>query len=61
MTTLPSWDETTKRWRELYDQQAELARSWVDGQARLAGTLVRSAIWPQTSAPSPVPPMIAIW
>jgi hypothetical protein len=44
MTTLPSWDEMNKRWRELNDQQAEMARSWVDGQAKLAGTLAAGIV-----------------
>jgi hypothetical protein len=28
-----------RRWREMYDQQAELARRWIDSQARLVGDL----------------------
>lgn len=59
MTTLPSWDETTKRWRELYDQQAELARSWVDGQARLAGTL--AAAVPGERAKAEAEAMAELW
>jgi len=50
MTTLPSWDEMSKRWRELYDQQAEMARSWVDGQAKLAGTLAAAVPGEQAKA-----------
>ena len=55
MTTLPSWDEMSKRWRELYDQQADLARSWVDGQAKLAGTRQLAHVVTGT-IPRPVPP-----
>jgi hypothetical protein len=30
------WDDFARRSRELYEQQAELAKSWLDGQSRLA-------------------------
>jgi polyhydroxyalkanoate synthesis regulator phasin len=33
------WEEFARRSRELYEQQAELAKNWLDGQSRLAGTL----------------------
>jgi hypothetical protein len=33
------WEDFAKRSRELYQQQAELAKSWMEGQAKLAGTL----------------------
>lgn len=33
------WEEFARRSRELFEQQAELAKSWLDGQSRLAGTL----------------------
>lgn len=40
-TTTPAattpWDEMGKRWREMLDQQAELARGLVSGQAKVAG------------------------
>jgi hypothetical protein len=38
MTTNP-WEDFAKRSRELYEQQAELARTWLDGQIKLASTL----------------------
>jgi hypothetical protein len=38
MTTNP-WEDFAKRSRELYEQQAELARTWLDGQTKLASTL----------------------
>lgn len=38
-TTATFWDDAGKRWREMIEQQAELARGWADGQAKLAGTL----------------------
>ena len=59
MTTLPSWDEMSKRWRELYDQQADLARSWVDGQAKLAGTL--AAAVPGDRAKAEAEAMAELW
>src|SRR5918997_5312808 len=57
--TLTSWDDMTKRWRELYDQQAELARSWVDGQAKLAGTL--AAAVPGEQAKAEAEAMTELW
>jgi polyhydroxyalkanoate synthesis regulator phasin len=59
MTTLPSWDEMSKRWRELYGQQADLARSWVDGQAKLAGTL--AAAVPGDRAKAEAEAMSELW
>ena len=59
MTSLPSWDEMSKRWRELYDQQADLARSWVDGQAKLAGTL--AAAVPGDRAKAEAEAMAELW
>jgi hypothetical protein len=36
------WEDFARRSRELYEQQAELAKSWLDGQSRLAGTLAEA-------------------
>lgn len=33
------WEDFARRSHELYQQQADLAQSWMEGQARLAGTL----------------------
>lgn len=33
------WEDFARRSRELYEQQAELAKSWMEGQAKLASTL----------------------
>ena len=33
------WEDFAQRSRELYQQQADLAKSWMEGQAKLAGTL----------------------
>jgi hypothetical protein len=41
MSAIP-WEEFARRSRELFEQQAELAKSWLDGQSRLAGTLART-------------------
>src|SRR3712207_3360250 len=35
------WEDFARRSRELYEQQAELAKSWLDGQSRLAGTFAK--------------------
>ena len=37
MSTNP-WEDFARRSRELYQQQADLAKSWMEGQAKLAGT-----------------------
>ena len=36
------WDDFARRSRELYEQQTELAKSWLDGQSRLADTLAKA-------------------
>ena len=36
------WEDFAQRSRELHQQQAELAKSWMEGQAKLAGTLAGS-------------------
>jgi len=33
------WEEMTSRWRDLYGEQAKVAQSWLDSQAKLAGAL----------------------
>lgn len=33
------WEDFARRSRELHQQQADLAKSWMEGQAKLAGTL----------------------
>lgn len=37
--TATSWDDIARRWRELYEQQAEITRNWIDGQAKLADVI----------------------
>jgi polyhydroxyalkanoate synthesis regulator phasin len=39
--TVNPWQDFARRSRELYEQQAELAKSWLDGQSRLAGTFAK--------------------
>jgi poly[(R)-3-hydroxyalkanoate] polymerase subunit PhaE len=39
--TVNPWEDFARRSRELYEQQAELAKSWLDGQSRLAGTFAK--------------------
>jgi polyhydroxyalkanoate synthesis regulator phasin len=43
------WEDFAKRSRELYEQQAELAKAWLDGQAQLSGTFAMAG---QNEAPS---------
>ena len=40
MSTTP-WEDFAKRSRELYEQQAELAKTWFDGQSQARGRLGR--------------------
>lgn len=37
--SITPWDEMTRGWTELYDQQTEMAKAWLDGQTQLANTL----------------------
>ena len=54
MSTNP-WEDFAQRSRELYEQQAELAQSWVDGQAKLAGTLAEAGRATARPASGPMP------
>ena len=38
MTNVP-WEEMTRRWQDLYNEQAKVAQGWLDSQAQLASTL----------------------
>ena len=38
MTHTP-WDDMTRGWTDMYDQQAAMAKSWIDGQTELTNTL----------------------
>ena len=42
MSTTP-WEDFAKRSRELYEQQAELTKTWFAGQTKLSGPLPRPA------------------
>lgn len=35
-----AWDEMARKWRELYDSQAEVAKGWMEGQTQLASALL---------------------
>ena len=37
--SITPWDEMTRGWTELYDQQAEMTKTWLAGQTQLASTL----------------------
>jgi polyhydroxyalkanoate synthase subunit PhaE len=41
MSTNP-WEDFARRSRELYEQQAELTRTWLDGQSKLAGAFAQA-------------------
>jgi polyhydroxyalkanoate synthesis regulator phasin len=38
MTGVP-WDEMTARWRDLYNEQAKVAQTWLESQSELASSL----------------------
>lgn len=42
MTGVP-WSEMTDRWRDLYNEQAKMAQTWLESQAELASTLAGAA------------------
>lgn len=42
MTGVP-WNELTDSWRDLYNEQAKIAQTWLQSQAELAATLAGSA------------------
>ena len=58
MTANP-WERLARRWRELYEQQAELARSWLDGQAKLAAPWLRPV--PGGTAEADAAAMAELW
>lgn len=37
--SITPWDEMTRGWTEMYDQQAEMTKTWLEGQTQLANTL----------------------
>lgn len=37
--SITPWDEMTRGWTEMYDQQAEMTKTWLAGQTQLANTL----------------------
>lgn len=58
--TLPNpWEDFARRSQELYQQQAELAQSWMDGQAKLAGTLASAGVGGE--APAEAAAMADLW
>jgi polyhydroxyalkanoate synthase subunit PhaE len=53
------WEEMTRRWREMYDEQAALTRkSWLDGQAQLATALAGGAT---SDAPASAAGLTELW
>ena len=36
------WGEFARRSRKLYEQQTELTKTWLDGQAKLSGTFAKA-------------------
>lgn len=66
--TSTDWEELTRRWRDLWSQQAEQTRSWFEGQVRLAqppegcgGTAASSPESAADSAADNVAAMTELW
>lgn len=38
------WEDMANRWRDLYGEQAKVAQSWLDSQAKLAGALAGGGV-----------------
>ena len=53
--SITPWDEMTRGWTEMYDQQAEMTKTWLDGQTQLANTLAASSATTPTPWRTPPP------
>ena len=58
MTGVP-WEEMTSRWKDLYDEQAKVAQSWLESQTQLASTL--SGVGGEGSMPGDAAAMAELW
>jgi hypothetical protein len=58
MTGVP-WEEMTNRWKDLYNEQAKVAQSWLESQTQLASTL--SAMGGDGSMPADAAAMAELW
>jgi len=58
MTGVP-WEEMTSRWKDLYDEQAKVAQSWLESQTQLASTL--SGMATEGSKPADAAAMAELW
>ena len=58
MTGVP-WEEMTSRWKDLYNEQAKVAQSWLDSQTQLASTL--SGMGGEGSMPADAAAMAELW
>jgi hypothetical protein len=58
MTGVP-WEEMTNRWKDLYNEQAKVAQSWLESQTQLMSTL--SGMGGETSLPADAAAMAELW
>jgi hypothetical protein len=58
MTGVP-WEEMTNRWKDLYNEQAKVAQSWLESQAQLASTL--SGMGAEGAKPGDAAAMAELW
>ena len=58
MTGVP-WEEMTSRWKDLYDEQAKVAQSWLESQTQLASTL--SGMGGEGAKPGDAAAMAELW
>jgi hypothetical protein len=57
--TSDPWEDMTKRWRDMYDEQSALTRkSWLDAQSQLAATLSGGAT---ADAPASAAALTELW
>lgn len=58
MTGVP-WEEMTSRWKDLYNEQAKVAQSWLESQTQLMSTL--SGMSGDTAMPADAAAMAELW
>jgi hypothetical protein len=58
MTGVP-WEEMTNRWKDLYNEQAKVAQSWLETQTQLMSTL--SGTSGETAMPGDAAAMAELW
>jgi hypothetical protein len=58
MTGVP-WEEMTNRWKDLYNEQAKVAQTWLESQTQLMSTL--SGMGGETAMPADAAAMAELW